>query len=193
MLVWSFRKKDVVFHSMFWACIVLLYLARSTWAILSVGVGFSYYYQRGLAEFATRDRRLALIAGATLTLLVIIVVLIKVGPWQTPLYRASDRWSWWLAGWHMFLRYPMTGVGPGSYGAAYSYFAPRVLINTIFVHNCIIQWLSETGLIGLSAIGMFISAYVLALREQTENPRRVPWVCRRRHRHFQLFISHHIS
>jgi putative inorganic carbon (hco3(-)) transporter len=77
-----------------------------------------------------------------------------------------ERMAVWQAAWGMFEAYPFLGVGPGNYSAAYQQFAmpgwPHAMGHA---HNLYLNFLAETGAIGLFAFLVFwLSAIVLVWR-----------------------------
>ncbi|MBK9710048.1 MAG: O-antigen ligase family protein [Kouleothrix sp.] len=63
-----------------------------------------------------------------------------------------ERMAQMQAGWHMFLAHPLTGVGPGSYTAAYPEFAVGSwYASRGHAHNYYIHMAAEAGAIGLLA------------------------------------------
>ncbi len=68
---------------------------------------------------------------------------------------AEGRWYGWLAGWEMFRRYPMTGVGIGNFSM---YRVTRVDGVELDAHNLPGELLGETGIVGASAFLLFLTA-----------------------------------
>ena len=70
-----------------------------------------------------------------------------------------ERMAHWQAGWYMFLNHPWLGVGAGNYPAAYpDYFVATWREALGHAHNYYLNILAELGVIGGSALLLFVTA-----------------------------------
>jgi O-antigen ligase/polysaccharide polymerase Wzy-like membrane protein len=154
---------------------------------------------RPLAERQrSRLTRLALAGGAAAALVALVVFSVRAGnpaTWvrdrvkdfanpQTSLvtqestrltdFSSNNRWPWWRDSWHLFEDNPVAGTGAGSFRVAHR----RVRTNDVEVlepHNLPLQFLSETGLVGLALIGAAWAAAALGIvRTVRRNEDRLP-------------------
>lgn len=90
-------------------------------------------------------------------------------------FAVVERMAQMWAGWQMFLRYPLTGVGPGNYTTAYQDVASAPwYASRGHAHNYYIHFMAENGIIGLLAflavlVGTVLLGIVAARRAPT------PW------------------
>jgi hypothetical protein len=74
-------------------------------------------------------------------------------------YSTAERLAHWIAGVHMFLNHPLTGVGIGNYSDAYPRYFITIFVNSLgHAHNYYINIAAETGAIGLTAYLLFLMA-----------------------------------
>lgn len=74
-------------------------------------------------------------------------------------FSTAERLAHWIAGIHMFIDHPITGVGIGAYGDAYTPYHITIFVNSLgHAHNYYINIAAETGLIGLTAFLLFLIA-----------------------------------
>ncbi|HEY4441106.1 MAG TPA: O-antigen ligase family protein, partial [Candidatus Elarobacter sp.] len=72
---------------------------------------------------------------------------------------SSNRWTWWQEAWHGFVRHPAGGTGAGTF--QFTDLLLRHSPNTTTEpHNVPLQFLSETGIVGLL---LFLAATVAAV------------------------------
>jgi O-antigen ligase len=68
----------------------------------------------------------------------------------------SYRLNIWETGYRMFLASPVTGIGSKNFKPAYPTFATRAedpfLSTGIHAHNIFVEWMAETGLVGLAGL-----------------------------------------
>lgn len=69
---------------------------------------------------------------------------------------AIDRKFLWLAALSMFIHKPVFGVGLGTFMESYQKFWLRPTAEISYAHNCYLQVLAETGIIGLAAFLSFL-------------------------------------
>jgi O-antigen ligase len=73
-------------------------------------------------------------------------------------YANSERLAHWLAGIHMFLDHPLTGVGIGNYQDLYSQYSLGIFVLPLgHAHNYYINIAAETGILGLLAFLFFLT------------------------------------
>jgi len=74
-------------------------------------------------------------------------------------FSTAERLAHWIAGIHMFLNHPLTGVGIGNYPDAYPRYFITIFVNSLgHAHNYYINIAAETGAIGLTAYLLFLMA-----------------------------------
>ena len=83
---------------------------------------------------------------------------------------ATDRWDLWTAGWRVFLRSPVHGVGPGNFGAwasenfqwgdADGHYADPAHLYGRVLHNIYVQVLAEHGIIGAVIFLSILASFV---------------------------------
>ena len=74
-------------------------------------------------------------------------------------YSTAERLAHWIAGINMFIDHPFTGVGIGAYGDAYAPYHVTIFVNSLgHAHNYYINMAAETGIIGLTAFILFLTA-----------------------------------
>jgi putative inorganic carbon (HCO3(-)) transporter len=82
-------------------------------------------------------------------------------------FATVERMAHWQAAWHMFLDYPLTGVGPGNFNARYGEYFVRAefRFSQGHAHNYYLHALAETGLPGLLAyLALTLGALGIAVR-----------------------------
>lgn len=84
------------------------------------------------------------------------------GPGRIINASSSSRWLWWKEAWQAFEKQPLRGTGAGTFEVTH-----RLLrTNTIVVtepHNVPLQFLSETGVVGLALFLGFLAAAALGI------------------------------
>lgn len=74
-------------------------------------------------------------------------------------YSTAERLAHWIAGVHMFIDHPLTGVGIGNYPDAYPQYFITIFVNSLgHAHNYYINIAAEIGSIGLTAYLLFLMA-----------------------------------
>ncbi len=77
-------------------------------------------------------------------------------------FSVLERLAHWQAGSRMFEDHPWQGVGIGNYAAAYAYYAPPHWYEALgHAHNAYINFLAETGVLGLAT---FLALWLAAFR-----------------------------
>lgn len=70
-----------------------------------------------------------------------------------------ERMAHWQAGWDMAMDHPITGVGPGNYDAAYTFYYLRDWRESLgHAHNYYLNTFAELGIIGLLTLAIFLVA-----------------------------------
>jgi hypothetical protein len=79
---------------------------------------------------------------------------------------SSNRWRWWKEAWHGFTDKPLQGTGAGTFGLL-DRIERTTPLATTEPHSVPLQFLSETGIVGLLLyIAMFVVAALAILRRQ---------------------------
>jgi hypothetical protein len=71
-----------------------------------------------------------------------------VGPGRLATISSTSRWQWWKEAWHAFEKQPARGTGAGSFELSHRLLRSNG-IAVVEPHNVPLQFLSETGVIGL--------------------------------------------
>jgi hypothetical protein len=81
---------------------------------------------------------------------------------------SSNRWRWWQEAWNAFLDHPLNGTGAGTFGLT-DRIERRTSLAVTEPHSAAIQDLSETGIVGLLLVTVFVGAALWAIvrRERT--------------------------
>jgi putative inorganic carbon (hco3(-)) transporter len=161
--------------------------SRGSWIALAAAL---------LAVMAARNRRSAVaVAVAGLVLLVILMVagaawlpgalaarvsglgsyVVGPDPTQTEItddnFAALERLAHWQVGWRMFEDHPWIGVGIGNFGTEYAHYAPPHWYEPLgHAHNIFINFMAETGVLGLAAFLLF---WLGAVRFTWQSARRL--------------------
>ncbi|HVP75533.1 MAG TPA: O-antigen ligase family protein [Gaiellaceae bacterium] len=69
-------------------------------------------------------------------------------PGRLPSLNSSNRWRWWTEEWHAFTRHPVGGTGAGTFHLT-DLALRRSPLTTTEPHNVPLQFLGETGIVGL--------------------------------------------
>ena len=77
-------------------------------------------------------------------------------------FSSSNRWRWWQEAWHAFLHHPVGGTGAGTFELTDRMLRSSPLITTE-PHNVPLQFLSETGIVGLLLLGVAAAAAVIGV------------------------------
>lgn len=83
-------------------------------------------------------------------------------------FSSSNRWRWWQEAWHAFLHHPAGGTGAGTFKLTDAMLRTSPLVATE-PHNVPLQFLSETGIVGLL---LLVTAAVAAAIALTRTVRR---------------------
>src|SRR5204863_6153791 len=84
---------------------------------------------------------------------------------------STNRWQWWKEAWHAFVARPAGGTGAGSFVLTDHILRPRDTFVTE-PHSLPIQFLSETGIVGLL---LFLGAFGAAAWAAVRRLRRLAW------------------
>jgi O-Antigen ligase len=77
-------------------------------------------------------------------------------------FNSSNRWRWWQEAWHAFLHHPVGGTGAGTFELTDAMLRKSPLVATE-PHNVPLQFLTETGIVGLVLLLAALVAAVVAL------------------------------
>ena len=147
------------------ACLALI-LVNSRAAWIAVAVVMLLYFVIRFKQFSKKN------IMVFATLLCLCISLFVANPnLLTRFYSISDmqyqnnseRILMWKSAWHMFLDYPVFGVGIGNFDIPYQtiYIAPEAKERTVaHAHNNYMHYLAETGLIGFTSF-LFLFIYLL--------------------------------
>jgi O-antigen ligase len=83
---------------------------------------------------------------------------------------SSNRWRWWTEEWHAFTRHPFGGTGAGTFQLSDLAMRRTSLLTTTEPHNVPLQFLGETGIVGLL---LYVGAAVAAAAGIVRARRRV--------------------
>ena len=133
------------------ACLVTLLLARSWWSFISLGVGLGYFWQEKLFFLYKKHARSLGLAATALAIALALLIRMKFSSSEGSYYQSNDRWTWWLASFHMFASHPWTGIGVGAYAAAFPFFKSGHAMNTLYAHSVLLQIATELGFFGMAA------------------------------------------
>ncbi len=159
---------------------ILMSWSRGAWLGLSAGL---------LVVFGLTSRRSALIALLAVSVLILVVAVAGIGwlpdsiegrvqdlgsytgnldPAKTEItdenFSVLERLAHWQAGRLMFEHEPWLGVGIGNYSAYYDRYAQPYWYDPLgHAHNVFINFLAETGILGLGAFVTFWMAVAFSL------------------------------
>jgi hypothetical protein len=108
-------------------------------------------------------RRALVAAGVVVAAVVVVVGALNIGSFTDPasLGNGSDRytsagsnfrWEWWQQAWQGFGDEPLAGTGAGSFDVTNARYRDSYLDDTTEPHNLPLQFLSETGVVGLALL-----------------------------------------
>jgi O-antigen ligase len=92
------------------------------------------------------------------------------GPSRIGSFSSANRWTWWKESWWAFSDRPLQGTGAGSFELAHRLERRDFSPPGKEPHNMVLQFLSETGLVGF---GLFVGAVVAAALGVRDSLRRV--------------------
>jgi hypothetical protein len=152
MILWEGTTKNKWAWVLFISAAVILILARSSFAGISLGIALLYYYRDYLKQAYFQKENTFLAGVLILGLAFIGVVIFKMSHHHGSHYAGTNRIQWWVAAVKMSWMHPITGVGLGAYGVAYPYIRTVGVRHTLYAHSFPLQFLAETGLPGLLAL-----------------------------------------
>jgi O-antigen ligase/polysaccharide polymerase Wzy-like membrane protein len=79
------------------------------------------------------------------------------GPQRLATVNSSSRWLWWKEAWHAFEDQPVRGTGAGTFELTHRLLRTNDIVVTE-PHNLPLQFLSETGIVGLLLFLGFLAA-----------------------------------
>ena len=78
-------------------------------------------------------------------------------------YSTAERLAHWIAGINIFLAHPIIGAGIGNYPDVYPQYYITIFVNALgHAHNYYINIAAETGIVGLTAFLLFLTAVFVA-------------------------------
>ena len=99
--------------------------------------------------------------GGWITLVAVLMLVVQLGAWVVQgqpewwFLSGQPRWMQWTDTWALWRASPLAGVGLGTYERAYA--AVRTVPTfAVFehAHSDALEWVAETGLVGLAAVGL---------------------------------------
>jgi hypothetical protein len=81
---------------------------------------------------------------------------------------SGNRWRWWGQAWKAFVHHPGGGTGAGTFALTSTVDAHNSLQTTVEPHNTPLQFLSETGIVGLLLYAGMIAAVVVAVSRRRD-------------------------
>lgn len=143
-----------VFISMAVFVLFAIFLTRSRVAILSafiLTIIFLFSYRKNnYVKFLIGLSVLALVSS------IIYVSVLKSG-----FDSVSERFIWWQTAYLIFKENIFFGCGLGNYSVLFKTFRPELVLNTLYAHNIVLQFLSDLGIFGLiSFISLMVCFYV---------------------------------
>ncbi len=145
--------------------VLILLLARSWWAYLSLLFAITLSERDRLKQLAYSFPRKTLLAVAVTTAVVVLAVTYKLRVHTGP-YDGVGRLSYWRAALSMGAAHPLLGVGPGAFGSAYPFFRRGGLQNTLFAHSFLFQLFAETGFLGTLSLAFFVLGFFQHTRQR---------------------------
>ena len=93
-----------------------------------------------------------------------------VGRGRLTSFNSNSRWQWWTEAWRAFEKQPLRGTGAGSFELSHRLYRANSVVVTE-PHNVPLQFLSETGIVGLLlALGSLLAAAVVVVRRVRGSP-----------------------
>jgi O-antigen ligase len=150
-------------------------------AALVVAVAYALARVEVPEPLRVRVDRVARIAGVVVAVVAVVLVVVfarriwhsfsnpgnVVGQSTARLGSASssNRWMWWQEAWHAFTRHPLGGTGGGTFDLTNALHRTSSFDVAAEPHNVPLQFLSETGIVGLVLwLGVFASAVLGIVR-----------------------------
>ena len=94
----------------------------------------------------------------------------SVGAGKLTSFNSNSRWQWWTEAWRAFEKQPARGTGAGTFDLSHRLFRSNPVVVTE-PHNVPLQFLSETGIVGLLlAVGSVAAAAAVVVRRVRGSP-----------------------
>ncbi|MFQ5680523.1 MAG: O-antigen ligase family protein [Candidatus Omnitrophota bacterium] len=156
------RNVKVFLAAIFFIGIAVLLLTFSKGALAAFLLSLLFL------AFCLRRRLVFLIFAVVIVLMFTLPLLFHGGcDWASRLSSffsdcgVKDRIFLWRAALRMFLAHPFFGVGLGTFMENYQLYWIRPTAEISYAHNCYLQTLAETGIIGLGTFVAFLSVWVI--------------------------------
>ena len=143
-----------VFISMAIFVLFAIFLTRSRVAILSafvLTIIFLFLYRK--------NKYVKLLIALSVLLLVSSIIYVSI--LKSDFGSASERLVWWKTAYLIFKENIFFGSGLGNFSVLFKAFRPERVLNTLYVHNIIMQLLSDVGIFGLLGfVSVMVCFYV---------------------------------
>jgi hypothetical protein len=142
-----------------------MWMTHSRTAVVAVLLIFAYLIMKALVgPSISVPKTIAVVAGATLTLSVILWKLMPPDYWGTNAAGAIRmRWLFLDATWRMLQSQPVFGVGIGQYALWFHSFAPTQLLDSYQRENAHNNFAQIAGELGLAGLISFIAVLAVSL------------------------------
>jgi len=90
------------------------------------------------------------------------------GPGRLAEASSNHRWTWWQEAWEGFESDELKGTGAGSFNFTNLHFQTSSIDTAAEPHNLPLQFLSETGVVGLALFLLAVAAFVFGARRPTD-------------------------
>ncbi len=148
------KKNQNVFTAMMIFVLFAIVLTRSR---IAIGVAFCLTFVF-LLEYR-KNIFVKILIG--LFVLFLLASLGYISFLKSDFHSISERIIWWKTAYMIFKQNIFFGCGLGNYAVLFQNFRPELVLNTLFAHNIIMQFLSDTGILGLlSFVAIIVSFYV---------------------------------
>ncbi|MHA2611512.1 MAG: O-antigen ligase family protein [bacterium JZ-2024 1] len=149
-----------------------LFLTRSRGGIISFVVATLFYLLRtSLSGWSPRKFFKAFSFLLSLPILVFLLSQIFPGLFAPIWIRfvqfptaIAGRWAFWKGAWFIFLSHPLLGIGWGNFPYFFPPYQPNLEFFSSDVHNILLQFLAEGGLVSTFLAGLFLLSFFQELR-----------------------------
>ncbi|MBV8081209.1 MAG: O-antigen ligase family protein [Actinobacteria bacterium] len=81
---------------------------------------------------------------------------------------SNHRWVWWQEAWHGFVHHPFAGTGAGTFGLTNLRYRTSVVDSATEPHDLPVQFLSETGVVGLVLLAAALLVPIALARRRSD-------------------------